>query len=232
MKRGDVGAAAATVVPLQTGTPSTVLGTSKCFNDVTIVPVAVDSETGTHLVEVLLPSVLDHLQTGIDLSPHIPVGSSIVLLPVLLATSVSSANARHTSPCSGEDRTGSGLKSVHNTSVPATILPTNTGTLKSRYVYGPLVLDTTRHEVRLRDQEIVLTRKEFGLLEYLLRHPGRLRTREMVLNAVWGDDYYGTTRTVDVHIRRIRKKIPFLATAIICIPSLGYKLRDENRSWP
>lgn len=100
----------------------------------------------------------------------------------------------------------------------------------SRYIYGPFVLDAARHEVYDHGQEVDLTPKEFGLLEYFLRHPGYIRTREILLNAVWGHDYYGTTRTVDVHIRRIKKKIPLLTSAIISVYSLGYKLRNSNSS--
>lgn len=100
----------------------------------------------------------------------------------------------------------------------------------SRYVYGPLVLDVSRREVSVNGHEIDLTFKEFGLLEYFLKHPGYVRTREMLLNAVWGYDYYGTTRTVDVHVRRIKQKIPFLTPAIISVHSLGYKLRDLDNA--
>ncbi len=93
--------------------------------------------------------------------------------------------------------------------------------------YGPLHMDLTRHEVTAKNQEVPLTAKEFWLLEHLLRHPGRVLTREVLLNEVWGYDYYGTTRTVDVHIRRLKVKIPFLNNTIISIKSLGYKLLDQ-----
>lgn len=96
----------------------------------------------------------------------------------------------------------------------------------SLYRYGPLTMNLTRHEVSLGKQEVPLTAKEFGLLEHLLRHPGRVLTRDVLLNAVWGYDYYGTTRTVDVHIRRLKQKLPFLGEAIMSVKSLGYKLKD------
>jgi two-component system alkaline phosphatase synthesis response regulator PhoP len=95
------------------------------------------------------------------------------------------------------------------------------------YRYGPLTMDTTRHEVRVGDAEVPLTAKEFGLLEHLLRYPGRVLTRDILLNAVWGYDYYGTTRTVDVHIRRLKQKLPSLDAAIISVKSLGYKLKES-----
>jgi two-component system, OmpR family, alkaline phosphatase synthesis response regulator PhoP len=96
------------------------------------------------------------------------------------------------------------------------------------YAYGPLLLDLARHEVLLDGAEIPLTAKEFGLLEQLLRHPGRVLTRDVLLNTVWGYDYYGTTRTVDVHIRRLKLKVLLLEDAIISVKSLGYKLKDRN----
>lgn len=96
-----------------------------------------------------------------------------------------------------------------------------------RLQYGPLVMDLTRHEVKYDGREVPLTAKEFGLLEHLLRNQGRVLTRDALLNSVWGYDYYGTTRTVDVHIRRLKQKLPLLNDAIISIKSLGYKLKDR-----
>jgi DNA-binding response OmpR family regulator len=96
------------------------------------------------------------------------------------------------------------------------------------YTYGALTLDAVRYEVRVDDKEVTLTAKEFGLLEHFLRNKGRVLTRDVLLNSVWGYDYHGTTRTVDVHVRRLKQKIPFLSDAIVSIKSLGYKLRDDQ----
>jgi two-component system alkaline phosphatase synthesis response regulator PhoP len=100
----------------------------------------------------------------------------------------------------------------------------------AQYCYGSLVMDLARHEVTVKKMEVPLTAKEFGLLEHLLRNPGRVLTREILLNTVWGYDYYGTTRTVDVHIRRLKQKLPSLSEAIISVKSLGYKLKELDRS--
>jgi DNA-binding response OmpR family regulator len=97
----------------------------------------------------------------------------------------------------------------------------------SRYIYGDLTLDLLRHEVKISGEKATLTAKEFSLLEHFLKNRGRVLTREQILNDVWGIDFFGTGRTVDVHIRRLREKIPLLSTAIGTIPSLGYKLEDE-----
>ena len=99
---------------------------------------------------------------------------------------------------------------------------------QSSFSFGPLVMDLSRHEVTVKGKEVSLTAKEFGLLEHLLRHPGRVLTRDVLLNTIWGYDYYGTTRTVDVHIRRLKLKIPLLDEAIISVKSLGYKLLDQT----
>lgn len=96
----------------------------------------------------------------------------------------------------------------------------------TRFTYDSLTLDLARHEAIVKGKEVPLTAKEFGLLEHLLRHPGRVLTREVLLNAVWGYEYYGTTRTVDVHVRRLKQKLPLLDDAILSVKSLGYKLKD------
>jgi len=96
----------------------------------------------------------------------------------------------------------------------------------SLYRYGSLSMDLSRHEVSIQGKDVSLTAKEFGLLEHLLRNPGRVLTREVLLNHVWGYDYFGTTRTVDVHIRRLKQKLPLLDDAIVSVKSLGYKLKD------
>ncbi len=98
----------------------------------------------------------------------------------------------------------------------------------SAYQYGTLSLNLSRHEVTVDGHEVTLTAKEFGLLEHLLRNPGRVLTRDVLLNNVWGYDYHGTTRTVDVHVRRIKQKLPLLNDAILSVKSLGYKLKDLN----
>lgn len=94
------------------------------------------------------------------------------------------------------------------------------------YQYETLTMDLSRHEVSIGQEEVPLTTKEFGLLEHLLRHRGRVLTRDVLLNAVWGYDYHGTTRTVDVHIRRLKQKLPLLEEAVVSVKSLGYKLKD------
>jgi DNA-binding response OmpR family regulator len=92
--------------------------------------------------------------------------------------------------------------------------------------YGSLAIDVDRHTVHVDGREVRLTAKEFLLLLYLMQHRGRVLSRDLLLSDVWGYQYTGGTRTVDVHIRRLRDKVPLLADAIVTIKQFGYKLED------
>ena len=97
----------------------------------------------------------------------------------------------------------------------------------SSLAFGPLVMDLGRHTVLDAGREVKLTAKEFLLLQYLLEHRGRVLSRDLLLGDVWGYRYTGGTRTVDVHVRRLREKLPFLVDALVTVKQFGYKLVDE-----
>ena len=90
--------------------------------------------------------------------------------------------------------------------------------------YGTLRIDLDRHLVFDDTREVKLTAKEFLLLQYFLEHRGRVLSRDLLLSDVWGYHYTGGTRTVDVHVRRLREKLPVLSDAIETIKQFGYKL--------
>ena len=92
--------------------------------------------------------------------------------------------------------------------------------------YGPIALDTERHVVLLSGRDVTLTAKEFLLLRYLLQHRGRVLSRDVLLTDVWGYRYTGGTRTVDVHVRRLREKLPVLTDGLVTVKQFGYKLVD------
>jgi DNA-binding response OmpR family regulator len=91
---------------------------------------------------------------------------------------------------------------------------------------GPIVMDLSRHTVSDEGREVKLTAKEFMLLQYLLEHRGRVLSRDRLLGDVWGYRYTGGTRTVDVHVRRLREKLPVLVDALVTVKQFGYKLVD------
>ena len=93
---------------------------------------------------------------------------------------------------------------------------------------GDLIIDLARCEVSVNGRLMLLTFKEYELLKFLASNKERVFTRESLLNKVWGYDYYGGDRTVDVHIRRLRSKIEdFTHTFIETVRNVGYKFRDS-----
>ncbi len=93
-------------------------------------------------------------------------------------------------------------------------------------VVGDVSVDPARHEVEIRGAKVDLPLKEFSLLSYLMSNAGRVVTRDMLIDRVWGADYVGDTKTLDVHIKRLRSKIehdPSKPTRIVTIRGLGYK---------
>ena len=93
--------------------------------------------------------------------------------------------------------------------------------------FRSITMDLTRHTVTDGEQDVKLTAKEFLLLQYLLEHRGRVLSRDLLLGDVWGYRYTGGTRTVDVHIRRIREKLPVLVEALGTVKQFGYKLDEQ-----
>jgi two-component system response regulator RegX3 len=96
-------------------------------------------------------------------------------------------------------------------------------------VLGPVQMDVERHTVRVRGRLVQLPLKEFELLELLLENAGRVLTRAQLIDRVWGSDYVGDTKTLDVHVKRVRTKIeedPANPRLLTTVRGLGYKLAD------
>jgi two-component system response regulator RegX3 len=101
--------------------------------------------------------------------------------------------------------------------------PTGNG---SQLAGGPVRMDVDRHEVTIDGTNVAFPPKEFELLETFLRSPGRLLTRELLIQRIWGDDYVGDTKTLDVHVKRVRQKIerdPHDPRWLLTVRGLGYK---------
>ena len=94
---------------------------------------------------------------------------------------------------------------------------------------GPVKLDVARHEARVGGEPVAFPPKEFELLEILLRRKGRLLTRDFLIEEVWGSDYFGDTKTLDVHVKRIREKLeadPHRPVHLLTVRGLGYRFVD------
>ena len=93
---------------------------------------------------------------------------------------------------------------------------------------GAILLDTDKHVVRVQGTEVYLTYKEFELLRILMTHPGQVFSRDRLLAEIWGYDFDGETRTVDVHIRSLRHKLGAAGEEIETVRGIGYRMRDEK----
>jgi two-component system response regulator RegX3 len=94
---------------------------------------------------------------------------------------------------------------------------------------GPVRMDIERHAVSVDGAEVAMPLKEFELLEYLLRNAGRVLTRGQLIDRVWGSDYFGDTKTLDVHIKRLRAKIepdPSAPVHLVTVRGLGYRFEN------
>jgi DNA-binding response OmpR family regulator len=94
---------------------------------------------------------------------------------------------------------------------------------------GDVVIDENSYTAKLGGRTLDLTFKEFELLKYLVQHPGRVFTRAQLLQEIWGYDYFGGTRTVDVHIRRLRAKLgPEFEAIIDTVRNVGYRFSTKT----
>lgn len=96
---------------------------------------------------------------------------------------------------------------------------------------GPVRMDVERHVVTVRGEQVALPLKEFDLLELFMRNAGRVLTRMQIIDRVWGSDYVGDTKTLDVHVKRLRAKIernPSAPTCLVTVRGLGYKMEASE----
>jgi len=117
-------------------------------------------------------------------------------------------------------------RTVDETNSGSTPSGTAVATAGDALEIGDVRLDHQRHEVTIRGEDVKLPLKEFELLALLLENAGRVLTRDVLIDRVWGSDYVGDTKTLDVHVKRLRSKVEFdpaNPTSIVTIRGLGYK---------
>ena len=98
---------------------------------------------------------------------------------------------------------------------------------RTKFVYEDIQVDLERHQVRKGDQEVALTPKEFDVLVFFLQHQDIAVTREQLLASVWGYEFEGESRTVDIHVQQLRRKMQ-LQGKLVTIPKLGYRLESRQ----
>ncbi len=159
---------------------------------------------------------------------HAAVDAGVPVVVVLPVVSLEGINAAREEievcflPCTPEEvglRLNIALSRNTPTDAPNTI------------VHGDLTIDCDRYEVTLKGRKVDLTYKEYELLKYLASNPGRVFSRESLLRSVWEYDYFGGTRTVDVHIRRLRSKIDDVSNHFIETQwNVGYRFRSRGET--
>ena len=197
------------------------------------VAIAVDGEDALMQIDEQLPDlvVLDWMLpkvSGVEVCRRLRARPETRALPIIMLT----ARGEETDRIRGLD-TGADDYVVKPFSmselaarIRAVLRRIRPGLADDRLHHGDIVVDRVAHRVRRADKEIHLGPTEFRLLDYLMQHPGRVFSREQLLNAVWGSDVYVEARTVDVHIGRLRKALSQTVEAdpIRTVRSAGYSL--------
>ncbi len=185
--------------------------------------------------------ILDRMLPGVDgleICRAIRASAAMADLPVMMVTARAEESDRIvglelgaddyiTKPFSAKEvvaRVNALLRRSTRTAQP--VPPVGPSAASGRVLqYGAIRMELDQHVVTAGGGEVRLTAKEFLLLQYFLEHRGRVLSRDLMLTDVWGYQYTGGSRTVDVHVRRLREKIPVLADAIETVKQFGYKLR-------
>ncbi len=119
----------------------------------------------------------------------------------------------------------------HGEATEAAPAPSTSEAAADLFTAGHVSMDVGRHRVQLDGERVKLPLKEFELLEFLLRNAGRVLTRAQIIDRVWGSDYVGDTKTLDVHVKRLRTKIeldPANPQLLLTVRGVGYKISDDD----
>ena len=176
------------------------------------------------VLDLMLPAV-----SGLEICRQIRTDPNISYLPIIILTAKTEESDRIVGlELGGDDYVTKPFSPKELVSRVGAVLRRSRRGRSSEKILkcGPLVIDIAKHVVLNDGQEIKLTAKEFLLLKHLIEKQGRMVLRDVLLSDVWGYTYTGGTRTLDVHIRRIREKIPILKKMIITVKQFGYKLID------
>jgi two-component system phosphate regulon response regulator PhoB len=201
------------------------------------VGLAADGEEALTQVDERLPDlvVLDWMLpkvSGIEVCRRLRAGAKTRNLPIVMLTARGEESDRVRGLDTGADDylVKPFAMSELTARLRAVLRRIRPGLAEDRVRYGDITIDRVAHRVRRGEREVHLGPTEFRLLDYLMQHPGRVFSREQLLDAVWGSDVYVETRTVDVHVGRLRKALnnEEEADPIRTVRSAGYALDVES----
>lgn len=166
--------------------------------------IAKEQQPDLMLLDLMLPGM-----DGLDVCKEIRKEASISNMPIIMITAKSEELDKILGLELGADDYITKPFSVREliARVKAILRRTTVKYEESNYKFGDITIDFQKHEVKREGEKIELTLKEFELLEILIKNKGRVMTRDFLLDKIWGYEYVGETRTVDVHVRHLRQKI-------------------------
>ncbi|NLK84895.1 MAG: response regulator [Aeromonadales bacterium] len=172
------------------------------------------------VLDVMLPDV-----SGVDVLKRLKSNPKTAALPVIMATARGAEFEKIKALDLGADdyltKPFSMMEMVAR--IKAILRRSKVAEDKGEVKFGPIVINEERHSVTLNGDKLELSLKEFELLLLLVKHPGRVYSRDELLNIIWGIDYDGENRTVDVHIRALRSKLEPEDGIIQTVRGIGYK---------
>lgn len=173
------------------------------------------------VLDVMLPDM-----SGVDVLKKLRANPKTAKLPVIMATARGAEYEKIKALDLGADDYMTKPFSVMEmvARIKAILRRSNEGSdVKGEVKFGKIVINEVKHSVTADDKKLDLSLKEFELLFLLIKHPGRVYSRDELLNLIWGIDYDGENRTVDVHIRALRSKLGELENVIQTVRGIGYK---------
>ena len=174
------------------------------------------------LLDLMLPD-----ESGLEILKRLRENKRTKEIPVIILTAKSSEMDKILGLDSGaDDYITKPFSMLELISRIKAVLRRTSKESSSVLVFRDLKMDLSKHTVMVEDEKITLTLKEYELLKKLMQNPGVVCSRDMLLDEIWGYDYYGESRTVDVHIRTLRSKLGKAETYIETIRGVGYKLID------
>ncbi len=180
-----------------------------------------------YILDIMLPGL-----SGLEILSHIRGDKRTKDIPVILLTAKSTELDKVTGLDSGADdyiTKPFGVLEIISRVKALLRRTTPTSEVKAETIKdGELVINLKEHRVYLSGKVVDLTLKEFDLLEYLLRNKGRAIDRDLLLKDVWGYNYCGESRTIDVHVRHLREKLGEFGNKIETVKGIGYRYSDED----
>lgn len=181
-----------------------------------------------HSCDLLLLDLMLPEEDGLQILRRLRADPSTENLPILLLTAKGTEFEKVVGLDSGADdylaKPFGMLELISR--VKALLRRSQPRTISAQYIIGALQVDISRHIVSIKDKPIALTNKEFSLLAMLLEHRGTVLSRSQIQDKIWGYEYDGESRTVDVHIRTLRQKLGEYGDLIQTVRSIGYIIRD------